>query len=56
MNIETDTMLETVNQIIKSNFGCSVKEIRKFENVINNFVYSFTVLDKDYILHCQRYR
>ena len=32
MNIETDTMLETVNQIIKSNFGCSVKEIRKFEN------------------------
>lgn len=54
MNIETDTMLETVNQIIKSNFGCSVKEIRKFENVINNFVYSFTVLDKDYILKLYR--
>ena len=31
MNIETDTMLETVNQIIKSNFGCFAEEIRKFE-------------------------
>ena len=50
MNIETDTMLETVNQIIKSNFGCCAEEIRKFENVTNNFVYSFAVLGKRYIL------
>lgn len=50
MNIETDTMLEIVNQIIKSNLGCCAGEIRKFENVTNNFVYSFTVSDKHYIL------
>lgn len=50
MNIETDTMLETVNQIIKSNFGCCAEEIRKFENVTNNFVYSFALSDKRYIL------
>ena len=54
MNIETDTMLEVANQIIKSNFGCCAEEIRKFENVINNFVYSFTVLDKHYILKLYR--
>lgn len=30
MNIETDTALETVNQIIKSNFGCCAEEIQKF--------------------------
>lgn len=50
MKTETDTMLETVNQIIKSNFGCCAEEIRKFENVTNNFVYSFAVSDKHYIL------
>lgn len=50
MNIKTDTMLETVDQIIKSNFGCCAEEIRKFENVTNNFVYSFIVSDKRYIL------
>ena len=54
MNTETDTMLETVNQIIKSNFGCCAEEIRKFENVTNNFVYSFTVSDKHYILKLYR--
>ena len=54
MNIETDTMLETVNQIIKSNFGCCAEEIRKFENVTNNFVYSFTVLGTHYILKLYR--
>lgn len=54
MNIETDTMLETVDQIIKSNFGCCAEEIRKFENVTNNFVYSFTVSDKHYILKLYR--
>ncbi|MDE5820392.1 MAG: aminoglycoside phosphotransferase family protein [Lachnospiraceae bacterium] len=50
MNMETDITLETVNQIIKSNFGRCAEEIRKFENVTNNFVYSFTVSDKHYIL------
>ncbi len=50
MNTETDTMLETVNKIIKSNFGCCAEEIRKFENVTNNFVYSFTVSGRHYIL------
>ncbi len=54
MNIETDTMLEAVNQIIKNNFGCYAEEIRKFENVTNNFVYFFTVLDKHYILKLYR--
>ncbi len=54
MNIETDTMLETVNRIIKSHFGCCPQEIRKFEHVTNNFVYSFTVLDKHYILKLYR--
>ncbi len=54
MNIETDTMLETVNQIIKSNFDCCAEEIRKFENVTNNFVYSFTVLGTHYILKLYR--
>lgn len=54
MNIETDTMLETVDQIIKSNFGCCAEEIRKIENVTNNFVYSFTVSDKHYILKLYR--
>lgn len=54
MNIETDTMLETVNKIIKSNFGCCAEEIRKFENVTNNFVYSFAVSDKHYILKLYR--
>ncbi|MDE5993350.1 MAG: aminoglycoside phosphotransferase family protein, partial [Oscillospiraceae bacterium] len=50
MNTETDTMLEAVSQIIKSSFGCCAEEIRKFENVTNNFVYFFTVSDKRYIL------
>ena len=50
MNTETDTMLEAVSQIIKSNFGGCAGEIKKFENVTNNFVYSFTVSDKHYIL------
>ena len=54
MNTETDTMLETANQIIESNFGCCAEEIRKFENVTNNFVYSFTVSDKHYILKLYR--
>ncbi len=54
MNIETDTMLEKVNQLIQSNFGCCAGEIRKFENVTNNFVYSFTVSDKHYILKLYR--
>ena len=54
MNTKTDTMLETVNQIIQSNFGCCAEEIRKFENVTNNFVYSFTVSDKHYILKLYR--
>lgn len=52
--METDTKLETVNQIIKSHFGCCADEISKFENVTNNFVYSFTVLDKHYILKLYR--
>ncbi|MDE5803606.1 MAG: aminoglycoside phosphotransferase family protein [Lachnospiraceae bacterium] len=47
-------MFETVSQIIKSNFGCCAGEIRKFENVTNNFVYSFTVSDKHYILKLYR--
>ncbi len=50
MSIKTDTMLETVNKIIKNNFGCCAEEIRKFENVTNNFVYSFTVSGRHYIL------
>ncbi|MDE6746285.1 MAG: aminoglycoside phosphotransferase family protein, partial [Oscillospiraceae bacterium] len=50
MNTKTDTMLETVNQIIKSNFGCCAEKIRKFENVTNNFVYFFTVSGEHYIL------
>lgn len=50
MNIETDTMLETVSQIIRSNFGRCAEEIRKFENVTNNFVYFFTISGKHYIL------
>ena len=50
MNIETDTMLEAANQIIKSNFGCCAEEIRKSENVTNNFVYFFTVSGKHYVL------
>ncbi|MDE6620670.1 MAG: aminoglycoside phosphotransferase family protein [Lachnospiraceae bacterium] len=54
MNIETDTMLETVNQIIKSNFGCCAEEIRKFENITNNFVYFFTVSGTHYILKLYR--
>ena len=54
MSIETDRMLETVNQIIKSHFGCSAEEIRKFENITNNFVYSFTVSGKRYILKLYR--
>lgn len=54
MTIETDTKLETVNQIIKSNFGCCADRITKFENLTNNFVYSFTVLDKHYILKLYR--
>ena len=54
MNTETDTMIETVNQIIKSNFGCCAEEIRKFENVTNNFVYFFTVSGKHYILKLYR--
>ena len=43
-------MLETVNRIIESNFGCCAEEIRKFENVTNNYVYSFAVSGKHYIL------
>ena len=54
MNIEKDTMLEAVNQIIKSSFGRCAEEIRKFENVTNNFVYSFRVSDKHYILKLYR--
>lgn len=54
MNKETDTMLEAVNQIIKNKFGCCAEEIRKFENVTNNFVYSFSVSDKRYILKLYR--
>ena len=54
MNIETDTMLEAANQIIKNHFGCYAEEIRKFENVTNNFVYFFTILDKHYILKLYR--
>lgn len=53
MDTETNTMLETVSQIIRSNFGSCpdfAEGIRKFENVTNNFVYSFTVSDKHYIL------
>ncbi|MBD5157072.1 MAG: aminoglycoside phosphotransferase family protein [Butyrivibrio sp.] len=47
-------MLEKVNQIVKSNFGCCSEEIRKFENATNNFVYSFTVSGKRYILKLYR--
>ena len=47
-------MFEVANQIIKSHFGCCAGEIRKFENVTNNFVYSFTVSDKHYILKLSR--
>ena len=47
-------MFEVANQIIKSHFGCCAGEIRKFENVTNNFVYSFTVSDKHYILKLYR--
>ncbi len=36
MNIEMDTTLETVRQIIESNFDCGAEEIRKFETVTNN--------------------
>ncbi|MBD5104614.1 MAG: aminoglycoside phosphotransferase family protein [Ruminococcaceae bacterium] len=54
MGIETDIMLETVDQIIKSNFGRCAEEIKKFENVTNNFVYSFTVSNKRYILKLYR--
>ena len=54
MGIETDAMLETAKQIIKGNFGCCPEEIRKIENVINNFVYSFTVLGEHYFLKLYR--
>lgn len=54
MNTENNIRLEMVNQIIKNNFGCCAKEIKKFENVTNNFVYSFMVLDKHYILKLYR--
>lgn len=54
MNTDTDMMLESVDQIIRSNFGCPAEEIRKFENVTNNFVYSFTVSGKRYILKLYR--
>lgn len=47
-------MLEKANQIIKNNFGCCAEEIRKFENATNNFVYSFTVSGKRYILKLYR--
>ncbi|MDE7293654.1 MAG: aminoglycoside phosphotransferase family protein, partial [Oscillospiraceae bacterium] len=49
MNIESDTMLEAADRIIKSNFGCGA-EIQKCENVTNNFVYFFTVSGERYVL------
>ncbi len=54
MNIKTDKMIETAGQIIRSNFGCCAEKIRKFENITNNFVYSFTVSGEHYILKLYR--
>lgn len=54
MYIETDKMLETVGQIIEKNFGCCAEEIRRPENITNNFVYFFTVSGKHYVLKLYR--
>ena len=40
---QADRMMETVENIIVSHFGCKAEEIGRIENVTNNSVYPFTV-------------
>ena len=51
---QADTRMETVENIIKSHFGCCPDEIRKIENETNNSVYPFTVAGEQYFLKLYR--
>ena len=51
---KSNIMTETVDRIIKSNFGCGADEILKNENVTNNYVYSFSVSNAHYFLKLYR--
>lgn len=42
-------MIRAIEQIIHETFGCDAVEIRQFENVTNNSVFSFRCNDKPYI-------
>lgn len=42
-------MVNTIEKIVSEYFNCNVTEIRQFENVANNSVYSFKCNDKPYI-------
>ena len=49
-----NTMMETVEKIIKRCFGCYPDEIRKNENKTNNDVYFFTIAGNHYFLKLYR--
>lgn len=42
-------MVNTIDKIISEIFNCNATEIKQFENVVNNSVYSFKCNDKPYI-------
>ena len=42
-------MVNTVDKIVSEIFNCNATEIKQFENVVNNSVYSFKCNDKPYI-------
>ena len=51
---KANIMIETVDRIIWSNFGCGADEILKNENFTNSFVYLFSVADNQYFLKLYR--
>ena len=51
---QADRMMETVENIIASHFGCKAEEIGRIENVTNNSVYPFTVAGEQYFLKLYR--
>ena len=51
---QADTRMETVENIIKSHFGCCPDGIRKIENETNNSVYPFTVAGEQCFLKLYR--
>lgn len=42
-------MANAIGRIVREIFDCNATEIRQFENVANNSVYSFKCNDKSYI-------